>query len=695
MKRELKAFFKKYSGSSFKSREIAKRLQIVDEHKYHSLKAALNKLVEEDFIIKTGKKFGISNKNSNSSLTGILQIKDNGYGFVLTKKENIADIYISQKNFGTAFNGDTVEVSLFAKQKGKNIEGQVVKVVNRKRKQIIGTLKKNKSFYVVVPDDKGIKRDIYINENYLNGAVHDDKVIVSDIVWEDPESNPEGKISEVLGKIGKHKTEMSTIVKEFMLPTAFPQSVLSESENMSLIINSDEINRRMDFRDKNVLTIDPIDAKDFDDALSIENLENGNYYIGVHIADVSHYVPKNSSLDKEAFRRGNSVYLVGEVIPMLPERLSNNICSLVPNEDRLTYSVLFEITSRGKIENYKIAKTVINSKRRFTYEEVQEQIEKGEGDFIEDIILLNNIAKVLRKKRFKEGSIDFSTSEIKFELNELGEPIKVFKKEMKESNQLVEEFMLLANQIVAKHLNIKKSASIPFVYRVHDLPDKQKIIDFANFVRSLGFSFSIEEGLKSKNFQKLIEQVKGHHDEILINDLAIRSMAKAVYSPENIGHYGLGFKYYSHFTSPIRRYADLIVHRILFENNTTAKIPYSFNLLDEICDHISQTERTAVEAERESVKIKQIEYLRNHVGEEFDAVISGVVHFGMFVRILDILAEGLIRLRDLEGDFYVFDEKKYSLIGRKTKKVFRLGDKIRVRLIRADLVRSELDFIAL
>lgn len=695
MKRELKAFFKKYNGSSFKAKEIAKRLQIEEEHKYHSLKAALNKLVEEEFIIKTGKRFGISLKNNNGALTGILQIKENGYGFVIINKKDSADVFISQKNLGTAFNGDTVEVSLFAKQKGKNLEGQIFRVVNRKRKEIIGTLKKYKSFFIVVPDDKGVTRDIYINENYLNGAVHDDKVIVTDVVWEDRDANPEGKISEVLGKVGKHKTDMTAIVKEFMLPSAFPKSVITEAEEIQLINNSEEINKRIDFRNKTVFTIDPFDAKDFDDALSIEKLPNGNFYIGVHIADVSHYVPKGSSLDKEALRRGNSVYLVGEVIPMLPERLSNNICSLVPYEDRLTYSVLFEITSRGKVENYKIAKTIINSKRRFTYEEVQEIIEKEEGDLLEDILLLNSIARVLRKKRFREGSIDFSTSEIKFELNEIGEPIKIIKKEMKESNQLVEEFMLLANQIVAKHINEKKSNLIPFVYRVHDLPDKQKIIDFANFVKSLGFNFSIEDGLKSKGFQKLMEQVKGHHDEFLINDLAIRSMAKAVYSAENIGHYGLGFKYYSHFTSPIRRYSDLIIHRILFEKSTNGKIIYSFPLLEEICEHISQTERTAIEAERESVKIKQIEYLRNHVGEEFDAVISGIVHFGMFVRIIDVLAEGLIRLRDLEGDFYVFDEKKYSLIGKRTKRVYRLGDKIRVKLIRADLVRGELDFIAL
>ena len=380
---------------------------------------------------------------------------------------------------------------------------------------------------------------------------------------------------------------------------------------------------------------------------------------------------------------------------MLPEKLSNGICSLVPNEERLTYSVVVELTKRGKVENYVIKKSIINSKRRYTYEEVQEIIENKEGDYKDEIQLLNNLAQTLRKKRLREGSIEFSTPEIKFELDEDGKPVAIKKKEIKESNMLVEEFMLLANKIVAQHIALpKKGPVIPFVYRIHDLPDSEKIYEFSKFVKSLGYSFDPNSKSRSNQFHLLMQQVKGTEEETLINEFAIRSMAKAIYSPQNIGHYGLGFKYYTHFTSPIRRYSDLIVHRLLLnyiENNNQTH--YTVSQLEEISNHISETERNAIEAERFSVKRKQIEYLQEHVGEEFHAIISGITYFGMFVKISEILAEGLIRLRDLEGDFYVYDEKKYALIGRKSKKQFRLGDKVQVKLIRVDIEKSELDFI--
>jgi len=470
---------------------------------------------------------------------------------------------------------------------------------------------------------------------------------------------------------------------------------LAETNKISVEIPHEETTTRIDYRSKNVFTIDPEDAKDFDDALSIEELENGNFSIGIHIADVSHYVKRGSSLDLEANQRGNSVYFVGKVIPMLPEKLSNQVCSLVPYEDRLTYSVIVQITPRGKVIDYRIAKTIINSKRRFSYEEAQKVIEQQDGDLSEDILQLNKIAQILRKKRMREGSFDFISPEVKFKLDENGVPVSVAIKHTMDSNMLIEEFMLLANKLVASHIALQKSGPVkPFVYRVHDLPDQEKIIEFSRFVKTLGYSFDPNSSSKSTSFQNLLNQVKGKEEEALINELAIRSMAKAVYSPQNIGHYGLGFKYYSHFTSPIRRYSDLIVHRLLFgyENQKSGEI-YSLAQLEEICDNISATERNAIEAERFSTKMKQIEYLQNHLGNEFSAIISGITNFGIFVKLTDILAEGLIRLRDLDDDYYEHDERKYAIIGKRTKKQYRLGDKVHVKLIRVDEERSELDFI--
>lgn len=694
MKKKLISFFKQNPNRLFKSKEIAKRLKIPDGHDYEALKAMLHQLYEEDFISKSGKRFKLNSIPIGNRITGTLKINQGGYGFVIPDKKETGDIFIAARSLSTAFSGDKVDVTLFAKQKGKNLEGQIVKVVKRKRDEIVGTLRKSNSFYFVKPDEPEIHRDIYINELKLNGAQKGDKVIAGNFIWDTSMLNPEGEILEVIGKSGSKEVEARSLAREFGLPYKFPENIIAEAEEISGDLSDEEIRKRVDFRDKNVFTIDPEDAKDFDDALSVEELDNGNLQIGIHIADVSHYVRMGNQLDKQALKRGNSVYLVGEVIPMLPEKLSNNLCSLVPNKDRLTYSVIAELTFRGKLVKYDIKKTVINSKRRFSYEEAQRIIDSEEGDYAEELIKLNNLASILRKKRFKDGGIEFFTPEIKFRLDENGKPVEIYTKEMKESNMLIEEYMLLANKIVAKHIGFPVKNARPFIYRIHDLPDKERIYEFARFVKSLGYSFDPNSSSQTREFMKLIEQVKGKEEEALVNELAIRSMAKAIYSVKNIGHYGLGFKYYAHFTSPIRRYADLMVHRLLFdyETNRNRQI-YSLTNLDEISEHISLCERNAIDAERQSVKLKQIEYLKDHIGEEFHAVISGIIHFGIFVKIIDNLAEGLIRLRDLEGDFYVYDEKKYALIGRVSKKQFRLGDKVNVKLVRVDMDKSELDFI--
>ncbi len=591
-----------------------------------------------------------------------------------------------------------VEVILLAKKKGKNIEGQITKIISRGREEIIGTLKKTNSFYFVEPDDPKIHRDIYVSKRHIDKAKNGDKVVVTEIEWSSNNLNPEGKIKEVLGKTGSYDTEIIALARELNLTYKFPVKVLEEAEKISETIPQEEINKRLDLRNSVVFTIDPDDAKDFDDAVSVEKLDNGNYMLGMHIADVSHYVSKNKLIFEEAYNRCTSIYFVGKVIPMLPERLSNTICSLVPERDRLTYSVLAEVTKGGKVVSYKIDKSIINSKRRFTYKEVQKILDDGTGDYFEELYLLNRIAKTLKQNRSRKGSINFITPEVEFQLDDKGVPINIIVKQISESNNLIEELMLLANQITAKHITSQKDKqkNVPFVYRVHDAPDPEKLQEFAAFVKSLGYNFDANTGNQSKQLQHLLDQVKNTNEEALINEVAIRSMAKAVYSTFNIGHYGLGFDYYSHFTSPIRRFPDLIIHEILFnyQSNKGASA-YSENELNEICERSSDQERKAVTAERISVKLKQMEYLRNHIGDEFEGVISGITNFGMFVELSNILAEGLVKLRDMDDDFYFYDEKNYALLGKRTGKKYRLGDKVNVRVIRIDEEKRGIDFLLL
>lgn len=694
MKNIIKSYFRKHPSVRVKSKELSKTLDLQKQHEYAQLKAALHKLEKEGFLQKKGKRYSMV-IDTDGRLQGALSIVAGGsYGFVTLEGSKLKDIYISEKNLGTAFDGDIVEVTLFAKQHGKNLEGQIVEIIKRKKTEIAGVLRSTKRFFFVIPDDENIHRDIYIHKEGLNGATDGDKVVVGNIEWKSNLLNPEGVITEILGKAGSYDAEIAALAKEFNLSYKFPDKVLKEADNISEEIPEDEIKKRLDLRDELIFTIDPETAKDFDDAVSVKKDDDGNYDIGIHIADVSHYADTNTAIYREAAERATSVYFVGKVVPMLPEKLSNNVCSLVPDKDRLTFSVMVKITPRGKVLSYDIKKTVINSKRRFSYEEVQKILDDGKGELFEQIYQLNKIAGVLRKKRETAGSINFSTPEVEFKLDDKGKPVDVKIKKSDESHGLIEELMLLANKLVATHV-IKAGENkkrIPFVFRVHDVPDVTKLYEFAAFVSSFGYSFDPQNGRLSKQFQYLFTQVEDTEEEVIVNEVAIRSMAKAEYSTDNIGHFGLAFKYYTHFTSPIRRFPDLLVHKILFhvlEGNKT--FLYGEEELEGLCEHSSERERNAVNAERQSIKIKQLEYLKDKIGFIYEGVISGITNFGMFIQIKETGAEGLIRLRDMVDDYYIFDEKGYSLHGERTNNIYRLGDTVEVKIIRINEEKRGID----
>ncbi len=693
MKERVKAFFRRNPNASFKPKSIAEKLYL-DEYEFHQLKSILHKLVEEAFLEKVGKKYRLL-KQVAQEITGIYRfVPEGNYGFVTTEHPGIRGIFISEKNSGTAIDGDLVRVELLAYSKRtKRYEGEITEVLERGRTEITGTLRKKKAFYFVEPDDPKINVVIHINKKALNGAKPNDKVIVTNIEWEHPQILPFGVIQTVLGKSGTYDVEIASLAIENGFSPVFPKNVISATKKIPIKIDKDEISKRVNYRNVVTFTIDPKDAKDFDDALSVRKLKNGNYEVGIHIADVSHYVKKGEPIYEEAKKRATSVYFVGRVVPMLPEKLSNKVCSLVPNEDRLTFSVIAELTPRAKVIKYQIAKTVINSNKRFTYEEAQKILDEKKGKYYDELFRLYSLSSHLRNNRYRKGSINFHTPEVEFELNDDGYPINIRVKKDLETHHLVEEFMLLANRLIATYVNKDKKKENPFVYRIHDFPEREKLIEFGKFVKSLGYNFDPNSPNTAKQFQQILEQVKGTEEEALINSVAIRSMAKAEYSTQNIGHYGLAFKYYTHFTSPIRRFPDLVVHDLIFSYANKKKINYTLRELDDICKHSSEQERNATNAERESVKIKQVEFMQKHIGDVFPAVISGVTNFGMFVELTENLAEGLIKLRDMENDYYEFNERQYSLVGTRTGKVFRLGDKVNVQVIRVDTERKEIDFV--
>ncbi len=689
--------FSKYPHRSFKPKQLARQLG-VKQAEYPAFRDTLKKLAAQGKIARYKRnQYGFL--RTATVLQGELHVKSQGYGFLITP-EGEEDVFISQKNMGVALDRDTVRVQLFAESRGKSLEGRVIEVVKRARQNIVGTYRKLRRYGIVVPDDPKITRDLYIHAADDLRAKSGQKVVACIENWEDERMMPEGRIVEILGFPDEPGVDVMSVVKSFDLPTRFPREVEQEARSISTQIPPSEIQRRLDLRDQVCFTIDPEDAKDFDDAVSIRRLRRGRYELGVHIADVSYYVRPQSALDKEALRRGTSVYLVDRVVPMLPEKLSNVICSLRPDEDRLTLSCIMEVSPGGRVLKYRIAETVIRSKRRFSYEEVQAIIEGGADDpFADHIRVMYELSKKLIKKRRQLGSLDFDLPEVKVELDERGTPMAIRQRARLASHRLVEEFMLLANRTVAEHVALKLADNgrvPPFIYRIHEPPDPAKIEDFTQFVNALGYRLDPNKRITAKDLGALLEQTRGKPEEVLIEDLMLRSLMKAKYSTENVGHFGLAFKHYTHFTSPIRRYPDLEVHRLMKEyargvDYATAKTKKAH--LERVARIASERELVALEAERESVKMKQVEYMQRHLGDEFEGIISGVVPFGIFVEITDLLVEGLVHISDLEDDYYVHDEKNYRLMGERTQKTYRLGDPVRVRVVRVQPDERQIDFV--
>ncbi len=695
--RKVEGLLTTHPHRTFKPKEIARTLG-VPKTDYPAFRDLIKMAARDGRIAKyRGNNFGSIKRAT--MVEGELHVKAQGYGFLIVG-EGKEDIFISQKNMGTALNRDVVEVQLYAESKGQKREGRVVKIVERSFKNIVGTYRRTRKYGFVIPDDNKITTDVFIPEGDERGAKSGQKVVAKITQWEDRRSSPEGEIVEVLGYPDAAGVDVLSVIKAFDLPTKFPKNVEADAAARSVHISAKEIGRRLDLRKQVCFTIDPVDAKDFDDAVSLEVLGNGNSRLGVHIADVGHYVRRNSPMDREAFSRGNSVYLVDRVVPMLPEKLSNEICSLRPNTDRLTFSCIMEVTPKGKVVGHKITETIIHSKRRFTYEEVQKIINGESTSPFDDVIhRMYKLSQVLAKRRKQLGSLDFDLPEVKVELNKKGEPIAIQKRERLASHRLVEEFMLLANQTVTGHVVRtlgSKGRVPPFIYRVHEEPNLQKMEDFREFVKVLGHPLDPNKEITGKLLSDYLASLKGRPEEVIVQELMLRSMMKAKYSVKNAGHFGLAFKNYTHFTSPIRRYADLAVHRILrkYQNGVDFdNLKDKVSELETIAQKTSEREVVAMEAERESIKLKKVEYMQRHLGDEFEGVVSGVVPFGIFVELTDLLVEGLVHISDLEDDYYFHDEKNYRLVGQRTEKTYRLGDSIKVCIARVDPDQRVIDFL--
>ena len=683
-------FMKNHPNEAFSCKEVASMTGLWSKNSNQKIRAVMDGLAGEGKVAYKGR--GKYQYLSTPKVTiGKLEVTRGGFGFVLRDTED--DIFIGPQAMGKALHGDLVKVKLLKiRKKEAKPEGEIIEVIQRARTEFVGTVEAGYGdSYFLLPDDPKVKTDFYIAKGKLNKAKPGQKVLAKMTKWE--LKSPEVEVITVLGKAGEHHTEMHAILLQYGFDPKFPDWVEKEAESIPETISKAEIKKRRDFRSVTTFTIDPSDAKDFDDALSFRKLENGRYEVGIHIADVSHYVKPDSALDKEAFQRATSVYLVDRTVPMLPEKLSNKVCSLRPKEDKLTYSAVFEMDDEAKVHNYWIGRTIIHSDHRFDYDQAQEVIEgKSDGPFAEEMLKLHQLAGILRKKRLGSGSIEFESNEVKFELDENGKPLRVIKKTMKDSNHLIEDFMLLANRTVAKHIHgLMSNPPLPSVYRIHDRPDPEKLANLQQFVKGFGFSVDFEtKGDLSGRLNGLLHKVHGSPVQNVIETIAVRSMAKAIYSINNIGHFGLGFPFYTHFTSPIRRYPDLMIHRLLtaYHNKQYRENPV---VLEEQCRHCSEKERTAADAERASIKYKQVEFLEGKIGEEFKGIISGVIESGFFVELEDNMCEGFVPARTMENDYYVYDEAAYALIGKDTGEVFRLGDSVLIEIMGTDLGRRTID----